>query len=409
MGSTTILTPVAVPVSDSTITHVDRQTAWDALEDLLDSAGGNPETSMHRSIKRAILAAYREFPSLFDWQFLFSICRINLVAAQTTGTVEYDHTGGAYERLLTITGGTWPAWAERGYVQVGEVAYDVDRRIDSTRLVLSERTNPGADLAAGTPYTIAQDSYPLPIDFRAGDTPEREGTWGGMYYVQPREWMEEVRHDMSNSGIPTRYTYTNDPKGTGGMVIRIRPASDSAQSIDFVYRRSMRPLRVWDKSDGLATVSAASSVVTLAGGGTFDEWMEGSVIRFGSDAVTKPEGRDSPNAYRLERTIRTVTSSTTCQLDEPSDQALTAVAYRISDPIDLESNAAYNALIAAARRHFGKGRNRPDEREEIDKHWQLCLMLAKEADERDVSVRVAGGGGYAPFSIANGRIGPDIG
>ena len=31
--------------------------------------------------------------------------------AYLTGTVAYDHQGGTYDRLLTLTDGTWPAWA----------------------------------------------------------------------------------------------------------------------------------------------------------------------------------------------------------------------------------------------------------------------------------------------------------
>jgi hypothetical protein len=408
MGTTFILTPVATPVSDSTIRHLDRLTAWDAVEDLLDTLGGNPAVSPHRSIKRGILAAYREFPSLFDWQFLFAIGRLNLYGVQNTGTIAFDLTGGAFERLVTISDATWPTWAERGYLQIGEVTYEVDRRIDATRLVLREGNSPPADVAAGSAYSLGLDSYPLPVDFMAGDAPEREGTWGGMSFVLPRDWQSEVRHDMSNSGSPTRYTYTGDPKGTGGLVMRVRPVPDRDQTIDFVYRRKMRPLRVWDESTGYATVVNGSATLTLTGGGVFQEWMEGSIVRLGPNATTKPEGRDSPNAYSLERTVRTITSSTTAQLDEPADISLSGVGYRISDPIDLESDAAYNALIAGARRHMTVGRNRPDERKEIEGHWQLSLNLAKEADQRDISRRSASVGGGGGWSLANGRVGPDI-
>tara|TARA_E500000331_G_scaffold356741_1_gene416026 strand:- start:6364 stop:9285 length:2922 start_codon:yes stop_codon:yes gene_type:complete len=66
---------------------------------------------------------------------------------QGSYTITYDHTGGTYERMLTLSGATWPASAEHGYIFIGGTTYNVYRRISDTVLILDKEFNPGSDFS----------------------------------------------------------------------------------------------------------------------------------------------------------------------------------------------------------------------------------------------------------------------
>lgn len=76
----------------------------------------------------------------------------------STGTVVYDHTGGANERQLTLTGGTWPTWAKSpGRIFINEDWYSLDTRVSDSIVTLKSTDNPGADVASTTFY--AEQDY----------------------------------------------------------------------------------------------------------------------------------------------------------------------------------------------------------------------------------------------------------
>jgi hypothetical protein len=405
--STTItLTQTAAPISSTAGTHRRRHTAYDVMERMLSFLGGNPDRVTHRDIKRAIEDAYREFPTLHEWMYLYALGRIQLHAAQDTGTVAYDHTGGTYERMLTLAGATWPTWAERAHVRIADVVYLVDKRVSSTVLTLTDDHNPGADLAAGTAYSMGEDHYVLPSDFLASDRAIAENNWGGLYYVRPHEWLAELRA-VEGTGQPRCYTFTGDPKGTGALVLRLRPTPDQDQTLDFLYRRALRPIRFWDRTTGKASIANGSTTVTLGGGGTFTAAMVGSVIRLSDGSQDVPDGTDSPEEYALERTVVEVLTSTTAQVDEAADAAYTSVAYRLSDPIDVEDESMFNAVVAGARNHLAIARAREDA-PAVNAQWLFLLHLAQQADNRDTARRRAGVAGAYRQRLADMPRGQDV-
>jgi len=83
--------------------------------------------------------------------------------AYTTGTIEYDHTGSANEFEVTLSGvgAEWPAWAATGVITILGVEYTVDARISTTILTLDSSSNPGADVAASTAYSLADGVFSM--------------------------------------------------------------------------------------------------------------------------------------------------------------------------------------------------------------------------------------------------------
>src|SRR3990167_3839333 len=137
------------------------RTARDLIDDLIAYCGQAASGNTLLMCKRAITEGLRELANARDWFCFKTWGRIVLNASYSTGTLAYDHTGGAYERLLTLSSGTWPTWAASGIVVISRVAYRVDERRSTTEITLRTETNPGADVAAGTAYAIYQQSYNL--------------------------------------------------------------------------------------------------------------------------------------------------------------------------------------------------------------------------------------------------------
>lgn len=398
-GITISMTPVSVPVSDAAVGHRAQVTAYDMVQRLLSYLGGNAEGPAHADLRRAILDAYRELPGLHAWTYFVQIGRLFLQPAYSTGTITYDHSGATYERQLTLASGTWPEWTARGAIQINGVTSFVDQRVSDTVLTLDATQNPGADVEAGTPYELVQDSYQLPIDFTVGDRGLPENCWGvGMNYVRPAEWLAARRY-FARTGTSFSYTFTADPKAAGRLALRLDPAPLSATTLDFIYRRRCRDIRIWEQTKGRASVTGGGNVITLTQGGLFAAAHVGSVIRLSDGAVNPPTDLDGLYPYVVERTILQRISSTQAMVDDAVDTAYSSVAYRISDPIDVEPTGMFNALYTAAIRWLCVARNRK-ELADATSNWRFSLDLAKESDARDGAIRVAGGNcgfGYLPL------------
>src|SRR4051794_17925692 len=148
---------------------IPQTTFEDVIEHGTDYLGGNPSAQVKRDCVRAAEEAYRDLANAFTWKYLYTQGRVVTSAAIDSGSDEssltYTHTGGAYERMATLAGSTWPDWAGDAFVRIGQVAYKVDERKSATVITFTETLNPGADLPAGTEFTLYRDTYLLPEDF----------------------------------------------------------------------------------------------------------------------------------------------------------------------------------------------------------------------------------------------------
>lgn len=305
--------------------------------------GKSPDTKdaalWHADVCACIQHAYRELATRRVWSYFWKPGRINLSAAYSTGTVVYDHTGGTYERQLTLTTGTWPTWTVYGTVRIGSVNYIVEDRKSDSVVTLDAQVNPGADVSSSS-YSIFRSSYTLPADFSAGSPAIMESDWVGLQYVRPDDWHRMERADYT-SGEPTHYTITRDPSLIGSLAILLYPAPSTAESLDFMYQALPRTLKHsgYDTNDCRGFVSVTSGSATVTGEETsFTSDMVGCVLRISETTADIPSAMDAHEPPAEERVILTYTSATSLTLDAAVSRTLSKVRYSISDPVDYEQS-----------------------------------------------------------------------
>lgn len=355
----------------------------DLIDHALAYTGTDATTSATANYRRAVLNAYRVVATRHTWSYYWDIARINTAAAYTTGTVVYDLTGGLYERMLTLTDGTWPSWAAYGYVIINNIPYEVDERKSDTIITLTSQTAPAADIAS-TSYVIARDTYPLPTDYLESDETIINEIGTVMTYCHPRSWSSS-RRLTTGPGRPVLFTVLKDPDATDRMAMRIWPPPDTTYSMDSLYRRKARQM-VYDRvSDGLVS----SSTTTITGVDTrFLSAHVGSMIRFAADSTDLPTGLEGGNPYVAERRITAVASSTSLTIDSALDSEVSGVRYVITDPADIDTSVMQEYLLREIE-HQSRLLTRTKPVATEDEMYRLAYTQALEADNRYSGRRAA--------------------
>lgn len=380
-------------------------TYQDAVEWLVDSLeGSEPNTDRaNRLARKAIHEAYRDLPTLHNWTYLYRRHSFATVAQYSTGTVVYDHTGGAYSRMLTLTTGTWPSWAAFGRVVFGGNHYDVATRESDSIITLSANSNPGDDVASTT-YRIYRSAYPLPIDYGFHVSLVDEDGICIPYATNEDAFINTEAFDTASD--PDYFTVRGDGEYYGSLSLVFTPPPSAAERYMLLYGRTPRPLRTVLVS---GTCSLTAGQLTVTGSG-FDSKHVGSIIRFSSSETVPTSvfgtiaGTDNP--YLAQRAITAVSNSSTLTIDATvsSTTNLSGVGFTISDPLDFEHRSMLSVFLRLAEEKMAMLTGRKDyQQRQIA--TQMAIRQAVAADWRDRSQGVAGGGMTEGFSAANGVIG----
>lgn len=377
-------------------------TYQDLIEHLSDYVGSSTGDDTVRFCRRASQDAYNHFPSIHNWSYLYSRGRVTTSPPQTTGTIQYTNSS----RTVTLTGATWPSYVTQGVVVLNNIPYNVDSNPTSTTVVLSPLTNPGADIAAGSAYTVYQDSYTLPIDFTQCDEIMNINYGLRLTFEHPASWLTFQRI-YRGPATPRLYCITGSPSLFGAMSVRFFPPPDNTYFMDFIYKRRPRPLSVALVSSG--TVSTTSGSLTVTGSGTsWDSSLAGSIIRFsqaGNNVV--PTGMSGENPLYLERTVLSVETATSLTLDVDPGYTASGLYYAISDPVDIEEGAMLNFMLRMCEKQLRVSRRIKSTPEEIA-DYAAAKMEAMEADSRSSMRQAVGAGGY-PRRLRDFPSGPDGG
>ncbi len=357
-------------------------TIWtyhDLVEMVLDAHDIERTGLAVRRARGSILQAYDTIPYRHPWSYYFRQRLLQTVASYGTGTVAFTFA----TRQLTLTGGTWPAWAAFGHVIIGNVHYDVEDRTSNSVITLTASSNPGADVSS-TSYQIYRSEYPLPADFN-----QLSRLWdieGGF----PIHFVDEIQQHVALQrldrvpGSPRRCTIRASGKYQGLRELVFGPPPSTSLTYDFFYHAAPRPLAIEDYSSGTVAVTSATTTVT-GSSTTFPANCAGSIIRFAATTCpTKPssalgsiDGADNP--FVFEDVIKSYTSATSIELTSAAPQSLTGSGYVISDPLDIEPRVMLTAFQRHAEAEFSRKSGRPDAPARIALARQ-ALLEAMEAD-----------------------------
>lgn len=363
------------------------QDVWtfrDGVDYLLDTHEIDRTGLNERRARMALLKAYRDLPSRAAWNYYARQRILQTVASYSTGTIAFDYTGGAAERLVTLSSGTFPTWAAFGKIIIDSVHYEVDTYESSTTITLRSDSNPGADVAAGTTYTIYRNTYPLPADFKElislWDVDQnRELPIVSMPEYHDNAYLEATPTDPRWASISGSRDYY------GGTQLIFGPPPNDIYSYDLLYKAAPRPLAIDEYSTG--TVEATSASATITGTNTtFPTNCVGSIIRF-STSATMPTGiagglDDVDNPFAMQGVIKTRSSATSLILEEAASMSISAgSAYVISDPLDIDNGSMLTALLHAAEAEFARLCGRADAmgKESLARR---SLLEAMEADNK---------------------------
>ncbi len=360
-----------------------------------------------RLAKQAVITAYRDMANRHPWNYYKRRAIITTDASYSTGTVVFDYTGGASERLLTLTSGVFPANAAKGVIVISNKHYRVETRLSDTTVTLDANVNPGADVAS-TAYEWYREAYPLPVDFRRLCEHPIESTSGGnaypLTYVTPGSELHNKRYESgSTTSDPDWYTIRNADDYLGSLSLVFGRAPNTAKTYDIMYEVAPRELRTYKYAAGTMTL-AADAVAVTGNSTTFTAFHAGAILRVTESTATEPttvmgnvNGDDNP--YFAQRMILSVASTTSLTIDAivSSATTLTTTKYVISDPIDIEPIVMRSYFEALCLASFARLTKRKDMREYMvaSEHE---LALAQEQDNR---VAIVSSGALQDHPVSN--------
>lgn len=349
---------------------------FDVETQMLDFLGGSGDQRAVSIVRRSIQEVYRNFPNKRNWTYFYEPGRLTTSEIYNTGTIEYDYTGGTYERMVTLTSGTWPTDAASGFLTIENRRYDIDERKSSTVVTLTSTHSPASDIASGTTYEWHRDIYTLPVDYRKSDVFQDFHLLVSPVMVTASEW-QKMQASQVTSGQPRMVAIIGDPKVPGRLAAALFPPPDDIYQFDYIYQR--RPLEL--KTINYTTGTVTNSGVTFTGSGTaWTQDMVGNVLTIGTSTAL-PDGWEGTSPYVERHVVKKVNSATELEVYDTPTGTYSGVKYRLSSRIDLEDGAMYTAFLRAVEYQIAAQWPRDD----VALRARLAeesLISAREADAR---------------------------
>lgn len=358
-------------------------TVEDAVEHLLDIIGSDRSDRSLRQARRAIHETLRTIGQMHQWSYYDRRHKVTTAATYSTGTVTYDHTGGANEKQLTLAGGTWPNEIEWYGVIIGQQQYQVDVRVSDTVVTLATGSSPSADIASTT-YTAYRSLYSLPDTFRRMSTTlvnlsrprflTPVGAEGGMSVMSGQYMPSEVTHFAITGG-----------ERQGRMSLELYPPPSYSETYDFIYEASPRVPTLNADRYTVGSATANGTTTITGNGSSWSGRMVGSIMRFSASGTTPPSGlaygMDSKAVpYDQQVTVVSVESTTSLTVDS-NVSARSGVGYSMSDPIDIDPltmRAYFDALLEQNFARISRSKDIPVAAAMATQQ----LRIAKQGDNR---------------------------
>jgi len=342
-------------------------TYFDVVEHLIASSFGGPQDAEQRDIRTAVHRCYAEIGNIRDWSWQHAHGRVFTVAPETRTVVSISGSSLSVSSAPTST---------MSHVRIGDRVSEIASISGTTVILSSTVLPPTGTVENGDTVTLYQTLYTLPADFRNLDEPSDEFNWWSGAYVTPDEAMKMERVNFQ-TGSPLHWTVIKSPTANN-YVLKLVGYPTSVETIDFTYRRELRPLR-WSghETDARSGTIAASNERTIAGVSTaFASTMADSIVRIG-DTSNVPGPLTSITPWLAEYPISSVNDST--EIFVADDVTIAAGSkYLVTDPIDLPEHM-HNVMLSGSE--YWLARIRSNNVEEKYQLYQRDLRLAMESDQ----------------------------
>lgn len=358
-------------------------TAHDAQDTLMNYLGGNNSAEALHDVRSSINDALKELWGEHDWPYYQGQKALQLNEPYDTGTIAYNST----TQRFTLSGGTWPSWAEYGTISIGTLNAKVAKRYSDTVIELEPGSGFIEDIAAGEEYTLYRNEYPLPDQVRklAYVTVDNY-TRTPMLYVPPIEFNPPAN---IVAGTPRNFTVQKDRRIMGGLSIVFWPVPRANRTVRFCYIRSPKPIKIWSYSAGTISVTANSTSVTGVGT-AWDADMEESMLRI-SKNQTAPTARIGNNPFSEEVIIDSVDSATALTCLPPTATLRTSVKYDISSVVDIDEEIMNSAFTQQMYWELAKRREMQGKiKTEIEAALVKAIRSAKSKACVDRGIEYAG-------------------
>lgn len=200
----------------------------------------NASTDQQTKVTQIVNDGYREFLNAYNWSFLRPRAELTLTAPYTTGTIAIS------SGVVTLTGGTFPAWAAQGRISVSGGTYEVDTRDSNTQVTLEDTS---VTVSSGATYTLSRVTYDLPTDFAEfgpGPLVNESENWTCVRHIQ--RVSESTIRMQNDYGQYTSYPrmvahfYKEIADNTSDeyqqQVAEFYPPADQAYVISYTYIRN---------------------------------------------------------------------------------------------------------------------------------------------------------------------------
>jgi hypothetical protein len=366
-------------------------TLHDLVHRLALRSSSNQTPRMNALFVRAIQDAIRGLPSKHDWNYFRR--QVRLKTSPRAGlSVTYDHTGGAHERLLTVTDGVLPADAMFGEIRIGNTTYRILNRISDTEATL-------------------EDNFSLSEDFTGNCTWERRAYRFSREVVKVHylhnisrnspitllstQEFASLTHNGWGYGQVTHYTFQNHGGWFGESEFVLLPSPTVSETIEASVTVTPLVPHINEVSGSGAEATSGSFSVSVPGA-EFSNRLIGCIFRLGRDAV-QPINLDSSN-WDFQAFVVGVPDSETLLLSEAAPET-TVRGYCISSPIDVESSAMLEYVEDEAYHQYTKNHDH--------KSFQIARRVAGDslrmAVARDNKTSLNGHMRQESFGYMSGR------
>lgn len=333
----------------SSIAHSEVFTLHDLVHRILLRTSGNPTDRTQAMLARAIQDAVRSLPAKHEWNYFNRQSRLTTSPAVNLA-IEYTHTGGAKERLVTATSGVFPPDASMGELLIGDETYRVDTRVSDVAVTLESDFSPRENLTGEatwvrTAYQFSREMVKIK-DVRS----TQQGY--SLTYLAPSDF-SAMRGQGWSSGTPTYFTYQNSGGVFGSSDFVLFPAPTS--SIDIEVSGTVTPLIPQVNLVSGIKASTTSTNIVTSPNSQWDRRLIGCVFRLGRDEKP-PTGFDYDN-WEFQAFITEVSDAHTLVLSESAPSTVANRGFSISSPMDLEASVMLEYIEDEAYHQYTKNHN----------------------------------------------------